>query len=194
MCTLCVCSYITDVWLPQLNCLPHTAIVSLNEFNRALFEKVRTHSAGLSLGLYTWGKVEWCYVACHNILLFTNVNIWTCLSLLIIPGYIVEEGMFVSFLLLHCTAIWSPITMQIFTARFATLLLYSACMLFLIFVELKWHLFVWNHQVARPMVWPVLHWIQFQLIWLLSVFWTTSMRLDEPCIWVKKSVCCVYVH
>jgi len=51
---LCMCSYITDIWLSQLSCLPSAAIVSLNEFNTVLFEKVRTHFTGLSIGLYQY--------------------------------------------------------------------------------------------------------------------------------------------
>jgi len=53
-----MCSYITDVWLSQLAYLPSTAIVELNEFNRALFEKVGTHFTGLLLGLYQYFHIS----------------------------------------------------------------------------------------------------------------------------------------
>lgn len=53
----CVCSYVTDDWLSHLACLPSTAIVALSEFNKVLFEKVRTRFTDLSLGLYQYSTV-----------------------------------------------------------------------------------------------------------------------------------------
>jgi len=63
-----------DTWLSQSASLPGTAVASLNEFNKALFEKVtKMHFTGLSLGLFQYLHIS------HKSQLVTENVIIKCL-------------------------------------------------------------------------------------------------------------------